>query len=87
MFSYLEDGSKVKARRILDLWLTCDHTKLLVFDSRTAIIGGMNIGREYDSERHDLMVRVEGPVVQSLAREFSRAWRKAGLAETIADQI
>ena len=78
MFSYLEDGSEVKARRILDPWLTCDHTKLVVFDGSTAIIGGMNIGREYYSEWHDLMVRVEGPVVATLQREFDRAWRKAG---------
>jgi len=39
----------------------------------------MNIGREYYSEWHDLMVMVEGPVVASLSREFNRAWRKAGL--------
>lgn len=78
MFSYLENDSKVKARRILDPWLTCDHTKLLVFDGHTAIIGGMNIGREYYSEWHDLMVRAEGPVVHTLERELNRAWRKAG---------
>jgi phosphatidylserine/phosphatidylglycerophosphate/cardiolipin synthase-like enzyme len=34
--------------------------------------------REYYSEWHDLMVKVEGPVVGSLSREFSRAWRKSG---------
>ncbi|RYD41658.1 MAG: phosphatidylserine/phosphatidylglycerophosphate/cardiolipin synthase family protein, partial [Verrucomicrobiaceae bacterium] len=78
MADYLERKSKVSARRILNPWLTCDHTKLLVFDRRTAILGGMNIGREYYSEWHDLMVKVEGPVVEQLAREFNRAWRKAG---------
>lgn len=78
MEDYLEKGSKVRARRILDPWLSCDHTKLLVFDNRTAMLGGMNIGREYYSEWHDLMVKVEGPVVEELSREFNRAWRKAG---------
>jgi cardiolipin synthase len=78
MHAYLRDHSKVRARRILTPWLTADHTKLLVFDQRTAILGGMNIGREYFSEWHDLMVRVEGPVVGTLTREFNRAWRKAG---------
>ena len=39
----------------------------------------MNIGREYYSEWHDLMVRVEGPVVGTLSREFNRAWKKAGV--------
>lgn len=75
---YLERGSKVRARRILDPWLVADHTKLLVFDNQSAIVGGMNIGREYYSEWHDLMVSVEGPVVGSLSREFNRAWRKEG---------
>lgn len=76
--NYLEKGSKVRARRILDPWLVSDHTKLLVFDEQRAILGGMNLGREYYSEWHDLMVKVEGPVVTSLTREFNRAWRKAG---------
>ncbi|RYD37735.1 MAG: phosphatidylserine/phosphatidylglycerophosphate/cardiolipin synthase family protein [Verrucomicrobiaceae bacterium] len=78
MEDYLEKGSNVRARRILNPWFSCDHTKLLVFDNRTAILGGMNIGREYYSEWHDLMVKVDGPVVAQLSREFNRAWRKAG---------
>ncbi|MES2440657.1 MAG: phosphatidylserine/phosphatidylglycerophosphate/cardiolipin synthase family protein [Verrucomicrobiota bacterium] len=75
---HLQKDSKLRARRILNPWLVADHTKLLVFDHRSAILGGMNIGREYYSEWHDLMVAVEGPVVDSLSREFRRAWRKAG---------
>ncbi|RYD21834.1 MAG: phosphatidylserine/phosphatidylglycerophosphate/cardiolipin synthase family protein, partial [Verrucomicrobiaceae bacterium] len=75
---YMQKGSKVSVRRTLNPWLSCDHTKLLVFDGRTAVLGGMNIGREYYSEWHDLMVKVEGPVVETLSREFNRAWRKAG---------
>lgn len=76
---YLRDDSKLRVRRSLNPWLVCDHTKLLVFDQQTAIMGGMNIGREYYSEWHDLMVKVEGPVVGSLGREFNRAWRKASI--------
>jgi cardiolipin synthase len=76
--SYLKSGSKVRVRRTMNPWLICDHTKLLVFDRRTAILGGMNIGREYYSEWHDLMVKVEGPAVGSLTKQFNRAWRKAG---------
>ena len=75
---YLKHDSKLQVRRTLNPWLVCDHTKLLVFDRRTAILGGMNMGREYYSEWHDLMVKVDGPIVGSLAREFSRAWRKSG---------
>jgi cardiolipin synthase len=78
MKDYLERGSKVKVRRTLNPWLVADHTKLLIFDDKTAILGGMNIGREYYSEWHDLMIRVDGAVVGSLAREFQSAWKKAG---------
>lgn len=78
MVGYLRNDSKLRVRRILNPWLVCDHTKLIVFDRKTAILGGMNIGREYFSEWHDLMVRVEGPVVGTLSGEFNRAWRKAG---------
>ena len=84
MRRYLREGSRVAARRVLNPWLVCDHTKLIVTDGRHAMLGGMNIGREYFSEWHDLMVEVEGPVVASLAREFSRAWRKAGPAGDLA---
>jgi cardiolipin synthase len=78
MSAYLRKDSKTRARRTLNPWLVCDHTKLLIFDQQVAILGGMNIGREYYSEWHDLMVRVEGPIVQSLSRDFNRAWKKAG---------
>jgi cardiolipin synthase A/B len=78
MKTYLEQDSGVKVRRTLNPWLVADHTKLLLFDDRTAIIGGMNIGREYYSEWHDLMVRIEGPVVARLARHFDHAWKMAG---------
>lgn len=78
MRTYLRDGSKVKVRLSPNPWLVADHTKLLLFDSRTAILGGMNIGREYYSEWHDLMVRVEGPIVGKLAAEFHRSWRRNG---------
>ncbi|MFC7336425.1 phosphatidylserine/phosphatidylglycerophosphate/cardiolipin synthase family protein [Haloferula chungangensis] len=78
MKACLKDGSNVAVRRTLNPWLVADHTKLLVFDDKTAILGGMNIGREYYSEWHDLMLKVEGPIVGSLAREFQSAWRKAG---------
>ncbi|MGB6222769.1 phospholipase D-like domain-containing protein [Haloferula sp.] len=74
----LQQDSEVEVRRTLNPWLVADHTKLMVFDNKTAILGGMNIGREYYSEWHDLMLKVEGPVVGSLAREIQSAWRKSG---------
>jgi len=64
----------------LNPWLVCDHTKLFVFDRETALLGGMNIGREYFSEWRDLMVRIDGPVVGTLGHQFEKTWRKAGPA-------
>ena len=81
---YLKADSRVGVRRVLDPWLVSDHTKLLVFDERSALVGGMNVGREYFSEWHDLMARVDGPIVASLSREFKRAWHKAGPAGDFA---
>jgi cardiolipin synthase len=78
--TYLRSDSNLRVRRTLNPWLICDHTKLLVFDRQTALLGGMNIGREYYSEWRDLMVRVDGPVVGTLGHEFEKTWRKAGPA-------
>ncbi len=74
---YLRHGSSLQLRRILNPWAVIDHCKLLVFDGQTAILGGINIGREYYSEWHDLMVRVRGPVVDQLQPEFDKKWRNA----------
>ena len=61
---YLERDSKVEVRRNLNPWAVADHTKLVVIDGRTAILGGMNHWTRIPlNEWHDLMVRVEGPVV------------------------
>lgn len=75
--TYLRRDSELQLRRILDPWAIIDHCKLLVFDGKTALLGGINIGREYYSEWHDLMVRVKGPVVNQLQNEFNKKWRTA----------
>jgi cardiolipin synthase len=71
--------SKVKMRLQKNLWLTFDHTKTIVVDRKTLFIGGMNIGREYRYDWHDLMMEVDGPVVNTLQDEFNSAWAYAGL--------
>jgi cardiolipin synthase len=76
---YLRRGSNVQVRPFLNPWFTTDHSKLYLVDGERAWLGGMNIGREYRYEWHDLMVEVEGPVVGSLQREFKRAWAHAGV--------
>jgi cardiolipin synthase len=75
---YLQQDSKIRLRRTLNPWLVSDHSKLIVIDRKIGYVGGMNVGREYFSEWHDLMIRVDGPIVASLQRDFNRTWRKAG---------
>ncbi len=77
--SYLRDGSRVRVRPQPNPGLTMDHTKVLLIDDRYAYIGGMNIGREYRYEWHDLMAEVEGPVVASLRKQFDKKWAQLGI--------
>lgn len=76
--SYLEKDSKVRVRPFLNPWFSSDHSKVCLVDGTHAWLGGMNIGREYRYEWHDLMVEVTGPVVASLEQEFRRAWAHEG---------
>ena len=77
--SYLSHQSRVEVRKSKNMWLTGDHVKTMVIDKRLAFLGGMNIGREYRYDWHDLMVEVEGPVVDEINREFELAWGQAGI--------
>ncbi len=78
--SYLERGSAVKVRSYLNPWLSADHSKVWLVDDAVAFVGGMNVGREYRYEWHDLMVELRGPVVDQLAGDFRLAWAHAGPA-------
>ena len=79
IIEYLKYGSDVRVRRQSNPWLTGDHVKTTIIDRKTAFIGGMNIGREYRHDWHDLMMEVTGPVVNRLQYEFDKAWIKSGL--------
>ncbi|MFN2378203.1 MAG: phosphatidylserine/phosphatidylglycerophosphate/cardiolipin synthase family protein [Candidatus Binatia bacterium] len=72
---YLTEGSNVEVRRTSNPYFVSDHTKLHIVDGETAFVGGMNVGREYRSHWHDMMTRVNGPVVADLAALFERQWR------------
>ena len=76
---YLEKGTSVRFRTQANPWFTGDHSKALIFDNRLAFVGGMNIGREYRHDWHDLMAAVSGPVVERLSNDFSAAWSRASL--------
>ena len=77
--NYLRDDSRVDVRVLRNAWLMGDHSKSIVVDGRTAFIGGMNIGREYRYDWHDLMIEVEGPVVGLIEEDFEKSWRGEGL--------
>ncbi|MEP4149583.1 MAG: phosphatidylserine/phosphatidylglycerophosphate/cardiolipin synthase family protein [Halioglobus sp.] len=76
--SYLEQNSDIDVRAVKNTWLMGDHVKTMIIDQRTAFLGGMNIGREYRYDWHDLMMEVTGPVVDEINREFNNAWAQAG---------
>ena len=84
IWRYLESGSRVSARAFLNPWLSSDHSKVFVFDRRRAHLGGMNIGRAYRYEWHDMMVELEGPIVGRFAKDFERAWAHASLLGDLA---
>ena len=73
---YLESDSNVDVRTVPNPWLTGDHTKTILIDDRIAYLGGMNIGREYRYDWHDLMVELRGPVVDVIQTNFEKAWRQ-----------
>ncbi len=79
MTTYLRNDSDLRVRIGGNPWLTGDHTKTTIVDGRQAFVGGMNIGREYRYEWHDLMMEVTGPIVDVLQRDSDRAWASASV--------
>jgi len=80
MRAYLESESSVDVRNVSNYWLTVsDHTKTTIIDQQIAFVGGMNIGREYRYNWHDLMMEVSGPVVDKLQFESDKAWARSGV--------
>lgn len=58
-----------------------NHRKVIVVDGQTAFVGGMNVGDEYLSKDpeigywRDTHMKVTGPVVPFVQRQFSVDWR------------
>jgi cardiolipin synthase len=71
--SYVEQDSNVDLHMLSNTWFMGDHTKTYLFDDKVAFLGGMNIGREYRYDWHDLMVELSGPVVDQLSRDTAMA--------------
>ena len=75
---YLRADAGVQVRSTALQWLAGDHTKSIIIDRKLAFVGGMNIGREYRYDWHDLMMEVRGPVVDQLQFDTDKAWARAG---------
>ena len=78
--NYLRHDSNIDLRVLTNPWFTGDHSKTSIIDGEIAYVGGMNIGREYRWEWHDLMVELTGPVVKAIEYEFDKAWAHSTLA-------
>ncbi len=78
ILGYLRENSAIEVRALENPWLTSSHTKLIIIDHAKAYIGGMNIGREYRYEWHDLMLEIGGPLVWRLQTDFDGRWAHAG---------
>ena len=84
IYSYLKEDSRVRVHPFLNPWFSSDHSKVFLVDGTHAWMGGMNLGREYRYEWHDLMVELQGPVVASLEDEFRHDWAHEGLLGDLA---
>ncbi len=78
MENYLEQGSRIHVRPIANPWLAASHTKTFIIDGQQAWLGGMNFGREYRYDWHDLMIELQGPFVAQMEADFARFWAHAG---------
>ena len=55
-----------------------DHRKVVIVDGRVGYVGGPGIEDHYATGTHDLMVRLEGPIVAQLQAVFLLSWHFQG---------
>ena len=84
---YLRRGSNIEVRPMAMAALSASHTKMIIIDGRRAWLGGMNIGREYRSDWHDMMIEVSGPLIGWMQRSFTRAWAHNGWTGDFGDLV
>ena len=82
--AYLKRDSRVRVRSFLNGMTMGDHSKVILIDRQYALLGGMNLGREYRYEWHDAMVELEGPIVGWYERDFELAWSHASVLGDLA---
>lgn len=81
---FLKKRSTIETKTSPNTWITFDHVKTLMFDDNVVFTGGMNIGQEYRYSWHDLMVKLQGPIVKSISKEFDDNWAKNDLFGDLA---
>ncbi len=84
MVAYLKKDSDIEVRKRPNTWFKADHTKTIIIDEDILFTGGMNIGREYRYDWHDLMIEIEGPIVGAMLNEFNMAWEHSGALGDLA---
>ncbi len=64
-----------------------DHRKIVVIDGRVGYVGGPGIEDHYATGTHDVMLRLEGPIVAQLQAIFLLSWQLQGgpLPDSAAD--
>src|SRR6185312_14248465 len=55
-----------------------DHRKVVIVDGRVGYVGGPGIEDHYTTGTHDLMLRLEGPIVAQLQALFLLSWQFQG---------
>jgi cardiolipin synthase len=79
--AFLDLDGLLGQRRIdwrMDDLLHFDHRKVVIVDGRVAYVGGPGIEDHYATGTHDLMVRLEGPIVAQLQAVFLLSWHFQG---------
>jgi cardiolipin synthase len=71
---YLNEASNVRARLLGNPFFLGDHRKAMIVDGELAYVGGMNIGREYQFDWHDMMVELQGSIVDVIEHDFDKTW-------------
>ena len=61
-----------------------DHKKMVILDDHTAFVGGINVS-DHNYAWHDFMVKITGPLVHDLIRDYQSSWdgRTIPMEETI----
>jgi cardiolipin synthase A/B len=81
LFDHLrENGIKIKRTAppgfLGRYMLYRDHKKMIVIDDKVAFVGGINVS-DHNYAWHDFMVRIEGPLVRDLTRDYCSTWEGA----------